>query len=229
MAEEASNPKPLAASTPAQGPKPSPAPAPSPSSKPVPSTAPAAKPAPSIAPAAKAAPAAKPAPERKPSSTPAKTEAKPKASSEESEGPRAPKRATLDGEERRLLVLRRSIDRRRPIFGRQAANRYYRIGRWGSWRKPRGQQSKQRRHYGYRSMVVSIGFRTPAKVRGLTPSGFLPSVVHNAHDLESLDPKREAAVIAHGVGVRKRLVLEEQARKLGLHVLNPFLKEEGEQ
>lgn len=213
MVEETSHPKPVAASTPAQGPKPS---------------APAAKPAPP-APAQVSRPAAR---TEKPSAAkpaPARTEAKPKASSEESEGPRAPKRATLDQEERRLLVLRRSIDRRRPIFGRQAANRYYRIGRWGSWRKPRGQQSKQRRHYGYRSMVVSIGFRTPAKVRGLTPSGFLPSVVHNAHDLESLDPKREAAVIAHGVGVRKRLVLEEQARKLGLHVLNPFLKEEGEQ
>ncbi len=34
---------------------------------------------------------------------------------------------------------------------RQAANRYFRIGRDGAWRRPRGLQSKQRRHYGYRS------------------------------------------------------------------------------
>ncbi len=180
------------------------------------------------APKAPATPSAKPAEKAKPKAA-EKGEASEKGTSDADEGPRAPKRATLETDERRLLHLRRSIDRRRPIFGRQAANRYVRIGRWGSWRRPRGLQSKQRRHYGYRSTVVSIGFRTPAKIRGLTPSGFRPQLVSNSAQLEGLDPKREAAVIAHGVGVRKRLLLEEAARKKGLHVLNPILKEEGGQ
>lgn len=159
----------------------------------------------------------------------AKGEKSEREGKEKEDGPLAPKRATLEGEERRLLHLRRSVDRRRPIFGRQAANRYVRIGRWGSWRRPRGLQSKQRRHYGYRANIVSIGYRTPAKVRGLTPTGFRPQVVWNSKELEGIDPKREAAVIAHGVGVRKRLLLEETARKKGIHVLNPILKEEGNQ
>ncbi len=184
--------------------------------------------APATPTAATATPAAKPAEKAKPKAA-EKSEASEKATSDADEGPRAPKRATLENDERRLLHLRRSIDRRRPIFGRQAANRYVRIGRWGSWRRPRGLQSKQRRHYGYRPMVVSIGFRTPAKIRGLTPSGFRPQIVSNSAQLEGLDPKREAAIIAHGVGVRKRLLLEEAARKKGLHVLNPILKEEGGQ
>lgn len=158
----------------------------------------------------------------------AKREAAKKAKDEEASA-KAPKRATLEPEERRLLALRRSIDRRRPLFVRTAAHRYTRIGRWNSWRRPKGLQSKQRRHYGYRPVVVSIGFRTPAAIRGFTPSGFQPVRVTNSKQLDELEPKRHAAVIAHGVGVRKRLVLEEAARKKGVHVVNPILKEEVDQ
>ncbi|MGI0070992.1 MAG: 50S ribosomal protein L32e [Thermoplasmata archaeon] len=140
----------------------------------------------------------------------------------------APKRATLSRERARLLTLRRSIDRRRPIFGRQAANRYWRIGRDGAWRRPRGLQSKQRRHYGYRAEIVSIGYRSPAAVRGLVPSGFRPVIVNTPRDLERIDPKTEAAIIARGVGTRRRLALEEHARTLGVHILNPIVKSERE-
>jgi pyruvate/2-oxoglutarate dehydrogenase complex dihydrolipoamide acyltransferase (E2) component len=80
-------------------------------------------------PKAAEAPAPAPAPETKPAD----------------DEPRAPKRATLAAERSRLLKLRRTLDRRRPIFGRTAANRYYRIGRDGAWRRPRGLQSKRTR------------------------------------------------------------------------------------
>jgi large subunit ribosomal protein L32e len=142
--------------------------------------------------------------------------------------PRAPKRATLSDARRRLLRLRRAQDDRRPIFGRQAAHRYARIGRFGAWRRPRGLQSKQRRHYGYRPEVVSIGYRSPAGVRGLTPSGFRPVLVRTERDLDALDAAREAAVIARTVGTRRRLTLEDVARRKGIHVLNPIVTEERE-
>ena len=129
----------------------------------------------------------------------------------------------------RLLLLRRTIDRRRPIFGRQAANRYYRIGRDGTWRRPRGLQSKQRRHYGYRSRIVRIGYRSPAAVRGLVPSGFRPVLVRTTEELERIDIRTEAAVIARTVGTRRRLTLEEAARRRGVHVLNPIVKSEREE
>jgi large subunit ribosomal protein L32e len=141
---------------------------------------------------------------------------------------RAPRRATLAPERQRLLSLRRALDVRRPIFGRQAANRYWRIGRDGAWRRPRGLQSKQRRHYGYRTQIVSVGYRSPAAVRGLTPSGFRPVIVHTPEDLERIDARTEAAIIARTVGTRRRLTLEETARRLGIHLLNPIVKSERE-
>ncbi len=139
---------------------------------------------------------------------------------------KTPKRATLSDESTRLLLARRTLDQRRPIFGRQAANRYWRIGRDGAWRRPRGLQSKQRRHYGYRPKIVRVGYRSPARVRGLVPSGFRPIVVRTSKDLEGLDGQRDAAVIGRTVGTRRRLVLEEEARKLGIRVLNPIAKGE---
>jgi len=162
---------------------------------------------------------ASPAPEGE-AKAPAKTEARDEV--------RAPKRATLSVERRRLLTLRRTLDQARPIFGRQAANRYWRIGRDGAWRRPRGLQSKQRRHYGYRTQIVSIGYRSPAAVRGLVPSGFRPVVVQTPEDLERIDVRTEAAIIARVVGTRRRLTLEEAARKRGIHVLNPIVKSERE-
>jgi len=144
------------------------------------------------------------------------------------EGPRAPRRADLPPGQRTLLRTRDEIDRRRPLFGRQARYRYYRIGRDMSWRAPRGLQSKQRRHYGYRPKVVRVGYRSPARVRGLVPSGFRPIIVHTTSDLEKINPRLEAAIIARTVGTRRRLVLEEAARKLGIRVLNPIVKSERE-
>ncbi|HTT26429.1 MAG TPA: 50S ribosomal protein L32e [Thermoplasmata archaeon] len=145
-----------------------------------------------------------------------------KSAPKKAAGPKAPRRPTLDPETARLLAVRREGDARRPRFTRQASYRYYRIGRDESWRRPRGQQSKQRRHYKYRSTVVSIGFGGPAKTRGLTPTGFRPVVVSTPKEIAALTPATDAAIIARTVGTRRRLVLEEAARKAGVHVLNPI-------
>jgi large subunit ribosomal protein L32e len=151
------------------------------------------------------------------------TTAAPKKRAKASDAPPAPRRPTLEPETARLMRVRAQNDRRRPKFTRQASYRYYRIGRWNSWRRPRGLQSKQRRHYGYRSTIVSIGFGSPRATRGLTPTGFRPVVVRTPKEIESLDARRDAAVIARTVGTKKRLVLEEKARQKGIHVLNPLV------
>lgn len=155
---------------------------------------------------------------------PKKSEAAAKAP----EGPKAPRRPTLSGETARLLGVRRQTSRRRAKFTRQASYRYWRIGRDGAWRRPRGLQSKQRRHYQYRSTVPGIGFRGPAVARGRTSTGFVPVLVHNDREIERVDPAGEAAIIAHGVGTRRRLALEEKARLRGVHVLNPIVHDEEE-
>ncbi len=168
---------------------------------------------------------------RRRSATP-KPEAAPEApepkAKKDDEAPQAPRRARLAPELKLLLATRGYLDDRRPRFVRQAAHRYERIGRDEAWRRPRGQQSKQRRHYGYRSKIVRVGYRSPAAVRGLTPSGFRPVLVRTREDLDGLDVQRDAAVIARTVGTRRRLVLEEEARRLGIHVLNPIVRTERE-
>lgn len=142
------------------------------------------------------------------------------------EAPPAPRRAALPEELAVLLRARGQLDRRRPVFGRQQANRYARIGRDGTWRRPRGLQSKQRRHYGYRAKIVRIGYRSPRRVRGLVPSGFRPVVVRSSGELRALDARRDAAIIARTIGTRRRIGLEEEARKRGVRVLNPIVKGE---
>jgi large subunit ribosomal protein L32e len=160
-------------------------------------------------------------------SKPASPAAKPTKASKK-EAPKAPRRPTLEPELARLLKVRDATDVRRPKFVRTASHRYWRVGRWVSWRRPRGQQSKQRRHYGYRPVVVSIGFGSPRATRGLTPTGFRPVLVRTAEALATLDPIRDAVLIARTVGTRRRLVLEEAARQKGLHVLNPIGREREE-
>ena len=137
----------------------------------------------------------------------------------------APRRPTLAPELKRLLSVRDDLSGRRPKFVRTASHRYWRIGRWESWRAPKGLQSKQRRHYGYRPFVVRIGYGSPRATRGLTPSGFVPVIVQTETEIAKLDATRDAAVIARTVGTRRRLVLEEACRKRGLHVLNPIVKD----
>lgn len=156
---------------------------------------------------------------------PAKAAAKPEKKATTAKAPRRP---TLEPETKRLLAVRDTLDEARPRFTRQASYRYHRIGRWENWRRPRGQQSKQRRHYKYRSQIVRIGYRSPAATRGLTPSGFRPILVRTIADIARLDPIAEAAIIARTVGTKRRLVLEESARQKGVHVLNPIVTERGE-
>lgn len=143
-------------------------------------------------------------------------------------GPKAPRRPALDPELARLLAERRAQDDRRPKFVRQQAHRYFAIGRWDTWRRPRGQQSKQRRHYGYRPTVVSIGFGSPRRTRGLTPTGFVPVLVRRPEEIEAIDLTHQAAIIARTVGTRRRIQIEEAARKRGVHVINPLLRDREE-
>ncbi|MGA7923276.1 MAG: 50S ribosomal protein L32e [Thermoplasmata archaeon] len=162
---------------------------------------------------------------RKPVAEPAKTTDE----KEEEDVPKAPRRPTLDPEHRRLLLARTEGDKRRPRFVREQTYRYFTLERRGSWRAPRGVQSKQRRHYGYRPQVVRVGYRSPALVRGLTPVGFRPIVIRTQGELERLNVATDAAILARTLGTRKRLILEEAARKLGVKVLNPIVGDRAEE
>src|SRR6056297_181169 len=129
----------------------------------------------------------------------------------------AEKTPDLSDEEQRLLEKRRRVNK--PQFNRQDYHKKKRTPT--SWRRPRGQLSKQRRGIKGKGDTVESGFRTPKAVRGKHPSGFEEVRVHNADDLDGVDPDTEAARIASKVGARKRERIEEQAEEQGIRVLNP--------
>ncbi|WP_276272526.1 50S ribosomal protein L32e [Haloarcula litorea] len=129
----------------------------------------------------------------------------------------ADKTPDLDDEEARLLTQRHRVGT--PKFNRQDHHKKKRVST--SWRKPRGDLSKQRRGIKGKGDTVEAGFRSPTAVRGKHPSGFEEVRVHNVADLEGVDGDTEAVRIASKVGARKRERIEEEAEDAGIRVLNP--------
>jgi large subunit ribosomal protein L32e len=127
----------------------------------------------------------------------------------------------LDENAERLLAQRRRVSK--PKFNRQDHHKKKRVST--SWRRPRGQLSKQRRGIKGKGDTVQAGFRSPEAVRGLHPSGFEEVRVHNVDDLEGLDGDRQAVRIASKVGGRKRERIEDEAEERGIRVLNPTYEE----
>ena len=127
----------------------------------------------------------------------------------------------LSDEEQRLLDQRRSVGK--PQFNRQDHHTKKRVPT--SWRRPRGQLSKQRKGVKGKGDTVEAGFRTPTEIRGRHPSGFEEVRVHNVDDLEGVDGDSEAVRIASKVGGRKRDQIEEVAEDRGIRVLNPTYEE----
>ncbi len=161
--------------------------------------------------------------EKKPAKRAKKEEAK-EEEEEKAKEPHEPRqKPKLSPDLRRLLALRASKAAQRPKFRRQEWFRYRKFG--DEWRKPQGGQSKLRRHFGYRWNLPSIGYRGPREVRGFHPSGFQEVLIHNPRELEGLDPDRQAVRIAHGVGARKRGLIERACDDQGLRVLNRMVTE----
>jgi large subunit ribosomal protein L32e len=138
---------------------------------------------------------------------------------EEDEGYQVKLKPKLSKETLAALRTRASVAARRPEFLRQEWHRRKRLQNVG-WRKPVGDHSKMRQHYGYRRNIVSIGYGGPREARYLHPSGFREVRVWNVKDLEKINPEIEAARVAHSVGMKKRAEIEEKADELKIRVLN---------
>ena len=66
-----------------------------------------------------------------------------------------------------------------------------------------------------------MGYRTPKKVRGYHPSGYIEKLIHNPKELDNINPKTDAIRIAHTVGKRKRMEIIRKAKEKGIKILNP--------
>ena len=136
--------------------------------------------------------------------------------SEEEYKPR--QKPVLDKQTKKDLSKRNRMSHKRPSFKRQNWFRYKRLGE--KWRSPRGIHSKMRRHFKYRIPVVQVGFRGPASVRGLHPSGFEEVLVHNTKEVENVNPETQAVRISSTVGDKKRELIVKKADELKIRVFN---------
>lgn len=133
--------------------------------------------------------------------------------------PRGLTEKTPDLDEKTERLLTRRASEGKPQFNRQDYHKKKRTPE--SWRRPRGNLSKQRRGVKGKGQTVKSGYRTPSEVRGRHPSGFEEVRVFNTDDLEGIDGDTHAVRIASSVGARKRERIEEHAEDGGIRVLNP--------
>ena len=131
----------------------------------------------------------------------------------------ARQKPVLDDATKEALATRAAQKKKQPAFRRQEWFRYKRLSRTG-WKKPRGDDSSQRKNRKYRSPMVRIGYGKITDARGLHPSGFEEVLVSAAGDLDGLDPERQAVRISASVGNRKRASIHARADDLGLRILN---------
>jgi large subunit ribosomal protein L32e len=130
----------------------------------------------------------------------------------------------------KALKAKKRAKNKKPAFVRSESWRYMKLKE--SWRRPRGLDNKMRRKIKGWPPTVSVGYKGPKAARGLHPSGYKEVLVHNAKELFNIDPKTEAARIAHTVGKRKRVQMLAEAKKLKVFILNvkvvqePLEKEE---
>ena len=119
---------------------------------------------------------------------------------------------------KRLMRLKLKMKQKKPDFKRQDWFRFKRIGT--SWRRPKGLHSGVRKQLKHRPAIVKIGYRSPALVRGLHPSGLEDVLIHNVKELEALNPETQGARVASTVGKRKRIEIVKKAKELGIKIFN---------
>ncbi len=127
----------------------------------------------------------------------------------------------MKSEIERLLELRKRLKSKKPDFYRHLWWKKPKFANDPKWRKPKGLDNKMRLKLKGYPPVVQAGYRGPALVRGLHPSGLEPVIVHSLSDLEKLDPGKYIVYIGAGVGLKKRVLIEEEAVKRGFKIANP--------
>lgn len=121
-------------------------------------------------------------------------------------------------QDKRLMELRKKINKKRPSFRRVESWRYKRVK--DSWRKARGIDSKTRKKKKSGVKSPTVGYRGPKKVRGLHPSGYKEMNITTKEDLSNLNKKKHAIKISGTLGAKKRISLIDYCQKRGFKILN---------
>ena len=119
---------------------------------------------------------------------------------------------------KRLLKLRKTLNKKRPVFEAFESWRYKRVK--PRWRRPRGIDNKMRTNEKGWPRSPNIGWGGPSAVRGLHSSGLEEVMVFNVDDLKILNITEQVARIGGTVGGKKKALILEEAGKLGIKILN---------
>jgi large subunit ribosomal protein L32e len=106
------------------------------------------------------------------------------------------------------LELKRIMNKKRPEFRATDVHKKKRINR--GWRKPRGMHAKIRLAKKGYGKEVSIGYRSPADVRGMNRKGKKLVNVSRPEDVKALGEDC-AIIITSSVGTKKRLLIIKEA------------------
>lgn len=106
---------------------------------------------------------------------------------------------------------------KQPKFLRQNAKNLKRLH--GKWRKPKGNQSKQRQHRMARGAMARIGYGMPKTIRGMHPLGMKEIIVHNPAQLKIVAPDY-CVRIGSTVGKKKRIEITKVAEEMKLKIVN---------
>ena len=117
-----------------------------------------------------------------------------------------------------LLALRKAQKAKKPHFKRQDWHKKARLK--PVWRKPKGMDSKLRRHMHGHGHLPTTGYRSPLLVRGMHKSGLIPMLVASPLQLDHINGKTHGIIIAATVGNRKRVELITKAQSKSIRVLN---------
>jgi large subunit ribosomal protein L32e len=88
-----------------------------------------------------------------------------------------------------------------------------------AWRRPVGLHSKTRQGRKGKPPVVNAGYGHPVATRGML-NGFKPFIIRNVADLQRVDVKRHAPIIASVVGLRTAAEIATKAEQMGITILN---------
>ena len=119
---------------------------------------------------------------------------------------------------KRLLEQRKAQKAKKPHFKRQDWHKKARLK--PKWRKPKGMDSKLRRHMHGHGYLPTTGYRSPAAVRGTHKSGLVQVLVHTLSQLDQINGKTHGIIIASAVGNRSRLEIFTKAQSKAIRILN---------
>lgn len=105
----------------------------------------------------------------------------------------------------------------KPNFIRQDAHKKKRLAK--IWRKPRGCDSKKRLRMQNR-VIVSPGYGTPVKVKGLTITGYEIIHVSSIADVSKIDPDKHVAIVSGKLGFKKKKHIIHNLIKNKIEILN---------